>query len=531
MKRIGFVVWVGILALCLAGIGKASSLTELPPLSSPSTSSQGVPVPTPPPKPEKMNQKGPVPSQNGEKKAIPPASTSETPPVPNVPTQENLHPDFPFYPSLIQLGSSTPTSLDDFTGAPVCGVCHKAIYEQWKGSMHAAAFTDPIWRAFVAMGSEETGGKIDKLCIGCHTPIGLVTGDVKNVEGIFSEDTDLVSTYGVQCDACHVMSESNAAKSAIGEPGNGSFVMVPGKVKRGPYEDCDAKAHDGIWSSLHVTSKICANCHQSFNGNVPLERTYDEWKHSVYARHGIQCQDCHMMPVEQAVEAARTLKRPVMTGIASELRGARTPYFPHWFFGANVSMAQQNGYQDHAREIMHRLQTAATLEMEMSDAVVTPGQLFKVKVKVRNVAAGHNLPTSLTEIRQMWLNIRVSDTEGHIFYHSGDLTDTGAIEPGSTIFNSYAVDKNGLHTIKPWKIDHFLWNHTIPPKGMAVVTYTLKIPRGIQKEVRVTVKLCYRSYPQALVNMLLKDKAFKVPVIDMAEKRLILPVVAGGANP
>jgi len=456
---------------------------------------------------------------------------TEALPAPPPAPEGNLHPNFPFYPSLIQLGCNSPVSLDDFTGAPVCGVCHKAIYEQWKGSMHAAAFTDPVWRALVAMGSEETGGKIDKYCIGCHTPVGLVTGDVQNVEGIFSDDTDLVSTYGVQCDACHVMSESDAAKSEIGEPGNGSFVMVPGKIKRGPYEDCDAKDHEGIWSSLHVTSKICANCHQSFHGNAPLERTYDEWKHSVYARHGIQCQHCHMMPVDKAVEAARTLKPPVMSRPASELRDPRSPFFPHWFFGANAPMAQQNGYQDHAREIMHRLQTAATLEMEVSDAVVTPGQLIKVKVKVRNVAAGHNLPTSLTEIRQMWLNVRLSDPEGRVFFHSGDLTDTGAIEQGATIFNSVAVDKNGLPTIKPWEIDHFLWNHTIPPKGMALATYIIQIPRGIRKEVRVTVKLRYRSYPQALVNMLLKEKAFTVPVIDMAEKRLVLPVASGGTNP
>lgn len=395
--------------------------------------------------------------------------------------------------------------------------------------MHAAAFTDPIWRAFVAMGSEETGGKIDKFCIGCHTPIGLITGDVTNVEGIFSEDTDLLSTFGVQCDACHVMSRDEAAEGINGEPGNGSFTMNPGKVKRGPYETCPSKIHQGVWSSLHVTSKVCANCHQSFHGNIPLERTYDEWKHSVYARKGIQCQDCHMMPVDKAVEAARTLKPPVISGPASDLTPERTPFYPHWFLGGNVAMARQDGFQDHAREMMHRLQTAASLEVEVSDAVVTPGQVLKIKVKVRNVAAGHNLPTSLPWLRQMWLDVRVSDPEGRVFYHSGELTDNGDIEQGATLFGAYAVDKNGQHTLKPWEIDHFLWNHTIPPKGLAIANYTLLVPKGIRKEVRVIVKLRYRSYPQSLVNTLLKDKSFPVPIIDMVEKRLSLPVAAVNA--
>jgi len=508
----------------LAGWGMPSTLKELPPMVTPPTSPEGQA-----PRSGQENQvKSKMPERvvNEPQKAGTLASEGEKAPGEAIqPQEQNQHPDYPFYPSLIRVGGEGPVSLDLFLGAPECGVCHKQIYNQWKGSLHAAAFTDPIWRALVALGSAETGGKIDKLCIGCHTPVGLVTGDVNNVERIFSEDTDLISTFGVQCDACHVMSESHGRKTPFGEPGNASFVMAPGKVKRGPYEDCDAMVHEGIWSSLHVTSKICANCHQSFHSNFPLERTYDEWKHSVYARAGIQCQHCHMMPVEKAVEAARTLIPPEMTGPASELKPERTPFFPHWFLGANSSMASQNGFQNHAREIMHRLQTAAALEIEVSDAVVSPGQLLKVKVKVKNVAAGHNLPTSLTELRQMWLNVQALDKDGRVFYHSGSITDSGAIEQGTKLFDACAVDKNGQRTIKPWEIDHFLWNHTIPPKGVAIEEYSFLIPKGIQREVQLIVKLRYRSYPQSLVNQLLKEKAFTVPIVDMAEKRLVLPVV------
>jgi len=174
---------------------------------------------------------------------------------------------------------------------------------------------------------------------------------------------------------------------------------------------------------------------------------------------------------------------------------------------------------------MHRLQTAASLDLEVSDAVISPGQLLKLKVKVRNVAAGHNLPTSLVEIRQMWLNIQAQDKDGRTFYHSGSLKESGAIEQNAKLFGAYAVDANGQHTIKPWKIDHFLWNHTIPPKGMEIVDYIIPIPKGITREVRLVVKLRYRPYSQALVNRLLGDRAFEVAVIDMTQKRIVLPVV------
>jgi len=513
-----------IVAILLNGVGFSSPLNELPPLESPTVqpSGQEGKQEIAPPAPQKE-----TPSTGEEENQIKEKQQKETTEKGTEAVEEpNLHPDYPFYPSLIRVDGQPPLSLDQFEGAPECGTCHKQIYQQWKGSMHAAAFHDPIWKALVTRASEETGGKTDRLCIGCHSPLGLATEDVTTATALHSEDTDLVSTFGVQCDACHVMSESHGTQTPFEEPGNASFTLSPGPLKRGPYENCDAGGiHEGLWSALHVSSKICANCHQSFHGNLPVGRTYDEWKRSIYARKGIQCQHCHMMPVEKAVEAARTLVPPQMSGPASELAPERSPFFPHWFLGANPVMAKEEGFQDHAREILHRLQTAAAIELEVSDAVVTPGKLLRLKIKVKNVAAGHNLPTSLAELRQMWLNVQATDQNGRVFFHSGNLTESGNIERDSRIFDAYAVDENGQHTIKPWKIDHFLWNRTIPPKGVAIETYTFLIPKNIRNAVKIAVKLRYRPYPQSLVNQLLKEKAFEVPIIDMVEKRLVLPVV------
>jgi hypothetical protein len=43
---------------------------------------------------------------------------------------------------------------------------------------------------------------------------------------------------------------------------------------------------------------------------MPIERTYDESKRLICARHDIACRDCHMNPVETALSIARMLKRP-----------------------------------------------------------------------------------------------------------------------------------------------------------------------------------------------------------------------------
>ena len=537
MKAAYLALVMGAALFLLPGRGTGATLTEIPKPVAPSVEEQASPPLKPAvlPRPAQVSPEK-MPAGQQEPPAPPPdaGDTGNKPPLakPGETVQKTEEappetPTYPFYPALIQVDGEVPASLDNFSGAPECGTCHKKIYSEWQGSMHAAAFTDPVWRALMAMGSEETGGKTDKFCIECHTPAGLVTEDDTKAEDVFSEDTDLVSTFGVQCDVCHSISGSHGRQSPAGEPGNGAFILSPGKVKRGPYENCDTMAHKGVLSTLHTTSLICANCHQAFHfsSNLPLERTYDEWKHSVYAQKGIQCQHCHMMPVEKAVEAARTLTPPTMSGPASDLKPERSPFFPHWFLGGNYPMALREGHQDHAREIMHRLQTAASLDLEVSDAVAVPGRLLKLKVKVKNVAAGHNLPTSLVEIRQMWLNIEARDKDGRVFYHSGALDGSGTIEQDTKLFDAYAVDANGQHTIKPWKIDHFLWNHSIPPKGMEIVGYTIPVPKEITKEVRLVVKLRYRPYSQALVNRLLKDKAYQVSVVDMAEKRIVLPVM------
>ncbi len=82
----------------------------------------------------------------------------------------------PFYPSRASAGGRKVTS-SMFDAPEVCGGCHTEIYKQWKGSMHSNAWTDPIYRAALDHISKGSGGSVDNLCMGCHTPIGVVTGE------------------------------------------------------------------------------------------------------------------------------------------------------------------------------------------------------------------------------------------------------------------------------------------------------------------------------------------------------------------
>ena len=66
------------------------------------------------------------------------------------------------------------------------------------------------------------------------------------------------------------------------------------------------------------------------------------------------------------------------------------------------------------------------------------------------------------------------------------------------------MDEDGHHTVKPWEIVRFNYNHTIPPKGFADREFAFLVPASASGPLRVAATLRYRSYPQALANDLLQ---------------------------
>jgi len=392
--------------------------------------------------------------------------------------------------------------------------------------MHSNAFVDPVFQALWRIGELETNGETRNLCAGCHSPIGTVGEEVSfdPKEGKFHAGE--VAEKGIQCDFCHTVVASTWRDTPTAEPQNGSLLLDPGDVKRGPYKDSDSPGHDTAYSELHTSAEFCGSCHHVFHPvtNFPLERTYDEWKRSVYARAGIVCQDCHMMPVEIAVRTARTLVKPVNPGKASPMGPERQTVYTHEFVGANFAVPSLLGSEPHARIARARLESAAELKMQLPEKAIT-GQLVRFRVEVVNVGAGHNLPTSLTEVREVWLDVTVTDPGGEILMRSGALDDHGGIDPEANIFNVTAVDKDGNVTHKPWEISHFTRVRVIPPKGSDTSVYAFLLPDSIKKgELGVKAVLRYRSFSQDLADELLGQGTVQVPVVDMAVSEAVLPV-------
>lgn len=417
--------------------------------------------------------------------------------------------------------------IDNWEDPEVCGGCHQRQYKGWQGSMHSISFKDPVFQAEWALGMKETDGAVLNLCGGCHTPVGIMSNAVKfdpslGKHGGFT--TTGVAEKGVSCDVCHSVSATTAKASPYGAPGNNSLVYSPGQVKYGPLKDAVSPYHKTQYSELHTKAEFCGNCHNIFHpaNKFPIEHTYDEWKQTPYAQNGIVCQDCHMVPVDTAARVADEMKRPKDLkdhGLGGEAAlGAtreRSLVHDHGFVGGNAIIAPLlgvEGGEEHRAEAIKRLQSAADLDMYVNP--VDDKGNFELKVKVTNKRAGHHLPTSLTFIRQIWLEVQVTDLQGMVVYSSGVLGPDNMMPKGTVVFRNNSVDKDGKNTVDPWKVASFNELNTIPAKGHRYGNFHFNIS-PISSGFTVTAKLHYRSYDQAVADKLLGKGALTVPSVTM----------------
>ncbi len=443
-------------------------------------------------------------------------------PAPRTPDEPPIG---PFGLSRITTSDGQPADLDDFFLSEDCGMCHPRQLEELEGSMHSAAHHDPLYRAFAELARREAGEEVYAYCSGCHSPASVVSG---LVPGTPEEELPEVAKAGVTCSVCHLVSELTGHSGPWGEPGNASFVLDPGRTVRGPIaEIARTPAHGAEAAEFMGTSEFCASCHtiiHPLNG-LRIEHTYEEWKNSIYAEKGIQCQDCHMRSVEDAVRVAETLTPIEETGTWA-VKGPERPIRRHTFVGGNANADVLAHGPRHAAEAEARLKSAATLAVE-APADAAPGEAVELVVVVTNVAAGHNLPTSLTELREMWVHLVVRDAAGEVVFESGALEEDGEIPEDAIRFGAHTVDANGELTVKPWEAVAFSWKRLVPPKGSTRDRLVCEIPPESRGPWTIEAGLYYRSAPPWVIREVMGEEAFEQKTVEMATARVELDVRGG----
>jgi hypothetical protein len=229
-----------------------------------------------------------------------------------------------------------------------------------------------------------------------------------------------------------------------------------------------------------------------------------------------------MVPVDTSIRVANEMKPPKDLGdhglggfAGMGAKNKRDLVHDHGFVGGNTVIAEAlgvKGASENKAEALKRLQNAAELDFEI---VPAKGGANLLKVKVTNARAGHHLPTSLTFIRQIWLEVHVADDQGNELLSSG-VAKNNIVPADAVSFTNRSVDKDGKLTINPWEIAGFDHLNTIPPKGFRYGVYAFRLPDGA-KGFKVHAKLNYQSYAQKVADKLLGEGKLTVPVVVMKE--------------
>lgn len=404
------------------------------------------------------------------------------------------------------------------------------IYPRWQSSMKANAVRDPVFQAALTIANQdaEFGGD---MCIRCHSPGGWLAGRSVPTDGSALIGTDL---EGVNCLFCHRAVDPlprmenpvqddpiRAALDANGllpaQFGNGSYVIDPNNVRRGPFDDVPQNYHVGatiIYSPFHQKADLCGTCHDVSNpaftrqpdgsyelndrdtahtsqnkfDMFPLERTYSEWSNSMYASTGVHangvfggnhptgvmnsCQDCHMPDANAYGCGFDDPEEPFF---------ARPDIPSHDFNGGNawvqdmlLNLFSFSGdvplyFEESKARAIYMLQNAATMEVTNEDCAL--------KVRVVNETA-HKLPTGYPEGRRMWITVEFRDASLEPVVERGAYDElTAELTPSDTkIYEAkQGVDENMalVAGVPEGPTFHFVLNNKIykdnriPPRGFS----------------------------------------------------------------
>ncbi|MFK7999088.1 MAG: hypothetical protein AB8H86_05805 [Polyangiales bacterium] len=144
--------------------------------------------------------------------------------------------------------SAWPAAPENLS-SEACAECHPAIASEWRSSLHASAFSDPVFRA-------EYDPDPQAFCVGCHNPPASVSG-------------------GIDCATCHA---------------RGGAII----------------GHGPTAGDTEPDEESCRPCHEfgfdneRYATGQSLQRTFSEWEESPDFALGRTCLDCHMAPTDES---------------------------------------------------------------------------------------------------------------------------------------------------------------------------------------------------------------------------------------
>ena len=412
----------------------------------------------------------------------------------------------------------------DWTNSAKCKSCHGEIFDQWADSNHKNLVgTNPYYMVLEDVAAQVEGEDFRKWCMGCHNPSAITTGlldkttvtmghqlfesGAKTLVKELKEFGNEKLEEGVSCVACHRITKIEDAG------GNAAYTL--NLTQREKYIFEDTKSGVGQWLSekfinsnpkAHINSYMkpiykdgvyCASCHDEFTPGKgsKIVSTYKEWQKSSFNNptdptKNKTCIDCHMTYLEND-------QLSPLRGRSTDGGKIKKDVKVHYFAGANHFLSGLKS-KKHEDQTLQLLRTSAKLDVNIKkDGTVDVG--------VKNVGAGHHLPTGVADFRELWLDITVKDRNGAIVFESGKLKEDGNLGKDARPFMKIFGDING----KPagllfWKYKKLLSDTRIPAGQRRVETHKIQDAQKLKYPLSAVVKLNFRVYPQWVTDAVKK---------------------------
>jgi hypothetical protein len=267
--------------------------------------------------------------------------------------------------------ASEPLPLGD--DAESCASCHAEHAAEHRASPHATSAASPVLAAMLPEVEREWGLVARQTCEGCHAPAHS-------------------SDEGIGCVSCH---------AAIGnhEERDGMLAVDTSRPLAGPFDDAARnEGHESRRGDFLASPSLCGTCHEITGPVLVDEPTLSEYRASSQAAEGLTCADCHL-PDEG--------ERPLVPG------GRARPVSSHRFVGFDPPWGASD---EEARAAAERTRALLAAALELA---LTPTETG-VAIEVRNVGAGHAVPTGATFLRDLWVDVEIDGVASSRVIRLGD---------------------------------------------------------------------------------------------------------------
>jgi len=384
-----------------------------------------------------------------------------------------------------------------------CLPCHADQFRQWSGSMHAYSGEDPVFLAMNQRMQRETKGEAGSFCVGCHAPVAVRLG--KTTDGLNLKELPPFMR-GVTCFFCHTT-------DAVEGTHNNPLRLAGDGVLRGGIADPVKSPHRAGYSTLHdreapESSTMCGACHDVVTGHgAHVERTFTEWKASLYSKPGqLSCGKCHM-DGRDGVAAKGVIGAP-------ERR-----LHDHSLAAVDVALTPFAETEAQRAEVQRLLD--ATLLAKLCVKQSPAG--FVADVTLDNAFAGHKFPSGAAQDRRAWVEL-VAYRGGNVVFSSGVVPEKKAVtsigDPNLWLLRDRIFDTAGKEVHMFWqaaKVESELLPAAVTadpsdPAFYHSVTKTYALP--LPPPDRVTMKVRIRPIDFDLLDDLVATKDLDPVILD-----------------